>query len=161
MRIVVLGVGNILLTDEGIGPAALNRLVETYELPPEVVAIDGGTCGMELLDDLGHADHLIMLDAVRAGQPPATVITLVGDQIPVFFKTKLSPHQVGLSDVLATLEITGESPRETTIFGVQPVSFATHMGLSPEVEARVPELVEMVVATLARHGIVLQPKQGS
>ena len=103
MRIVVLGVGNILLSDEGVGVRTVQKLEEDYLIPDGVEVIDGGTTGMEMLDDLGHADHLIIVDAMRSGKPPATITRLAGAEVPVFFRTKLSPHQVGLSDVLATL----------------------------------------------------------
>lgn len=152
MRIVVLGVGNILLTDEGVGVRVVEALGERYRLPPEVELIDGGTCGMEFLEQLESLDALIVVDCVRCHQPPATPVLLTGEQVPVFFKTKLSPHQVGLCDVLASLELTGRAPRETVIVGMQPVSMELGMELSPEVAARLPELLAMTVAELRRFG---------
>lgn len=152
MRIVVLGVGNILLTDEGVGVRVVEALGERYRLPPEVELIDGGTCGMEFLEQLENLDALIVVDCVRCHQPPATPVLLTGEQVPVFFKTKLSPHQVGLCDVLASLELTGRAPRETVIVGMQPVSMELGMELSPEVAARMPELLAMTVAELRRFG---------
>jgi hydrogenase maturation protease len=156
MRIVVLGVGNILLTDEGVGVRAIEHLEAGYRLPPEVELIDGGTCGMEMLEQLENLDALIVIDCVRCGQPPATPVLLKGEDVPVFFKTKLSPHQVGLSDVLASLEFTGRAPKRTAIVGMQPVSMALGMELSPEVAARVPELVAMTLAELAESGITAE-----
>ncbi len=153
MRIVVLGVGNILLSDEGVGVRAIEKLQRDYDLPPEVVVIDGGTTGMEMLDDLSNADHLIIIDAVRAGKAPAAIVKLVGDQVPVFFKTKLSPHQIGLSDVLATLAFIGEQPGGITVIGVEPVSLETSMELTSQVEARLPEVVGMVVEELRQLGL--------
>ena len=94
MRIVVLGVGNILLSDEGIGVRAVEELDRRYRLPPEVVLLDGGTSGMELLDDLARCDLLVMADCVRAGNPPGTLLRLKDEEIPALFRTKLSPHQV-------------------------------------------------------------------
>ncbi len=153
MRIVVLGVGNILLSDEGLGVRIVERLPTHYSLPPEVELIDGGTCGMEMLEDLEGLDALIMVDAIRAGKPPGTPVRLSGAAVPVFFKTKLSPHQIGLCDVLATLAMLGRAPRVTTILGLQPKSLALGMELSCEVEASMPELLGMVVAELATLGI--------
>jgi hydrogenase maturation protease len=155
MRIVVLGVGNILLSDEGIGVRAIEKLQLDYDLPPEVVVIDGGTTGMEMLEDLSNADHIIIIDAVRSGKAPASIVKLVNEQVPVFFKTKLSPHQIGLSDVLATLEFIGEQPGGVTVIGVEPVSLETSMALSPQVEARLPEVMELVVAELRQLGVVV------
>lgn len=158
MRAVVLGVGNILLSDEGVGVRAIEALREGWLLPPEVEVIDGGTSGMELLEDLSRADLLVVADAVKAGKPPASIIRIAGVDVPVFFRAKISPHQVGLSDVLADLEFMDESPRETVIIGVQPVSMETRMELSPEVAARLPEVVGMIVAELRAHGIVVQSR---
>ena len=158
MRIVVLGVGNTLLSDEGIGVRAIEKLQQDYDLPPEVVVIDGGTTGMEMLDDLSNADHIIILDAVRGGRAPASIIVLIGEQVPVFFKTKLSPHQIGLSDVLATLAFIGEQPGGVTVIGVEPVSLETGMELTPQVKARLPELMELVVTELHELGVAIKRK---
>jgi len=156
MRIVVLGVGNILLSDEGIGVRAIEKLQHDFDLPPEVVVIDGGTTGMEMLEDLSKADHIIILDAIRGGKAPASIIKLVGDQVPVFFKTKLSPHQIGLSDVLATLAFIGEQPGGVTVIGVEPVSLETGMTLTPQVEACLPVLMEMVIEVLRELGVAVK-----
>ena len=153
MRIVVLGIGNILLTDEGVGVRTIEALERDYVLPPDVEVIDGGTCGMEMLEQLEDLDGLIVVDCVRANQPPATPILLKDDDVPVFFKTKLSPHQVSLSDVLASLEFTDKAPKSIAIVGMQPVSMSLGMELSPEVAARVPELIEMTLAELRLLGI--------
>jgi hydrogenase maturation protease len=152
MRIVVLGVGNILLSDEGLGVRIVERLPLHYALPPEVELIDGGTCGMEMLEDLEGLDALIMVDAIRAGKPAGTPIRLAGEAVPVFFRTKLSPHQIGLCDVLATLEMLGRAPKFTAILGLQPHSLALGMELSREVEAGMPELLRMVATELAMLG---------
>jgi hydrogenase maturation protease len=158
MRVVVLGIGNILLSDEGVGVRVVERLEADYVLPPEVELIDGGTCGMEMLDQLENLDALIVVDCVRHGQPAATPVLLRDDAVPVFFKTKLSPHQVGLSDVLASLEFTGRAPKYTAIVGIQPSSMDTGMELTPEVAARLPDLVEMTLAELRGLGLTVEEK---
>lgn len=157
MRIVVLGVGNILLTDEGIGVRAIEELGQRYRLPKEVELIDGGTSAMELLDDLANCDLLIIADCVRAGRTPGTLLRLADEEIPALFRTKLSPHQVGLPDVLATLLITHEAPVHTILFGVEPESLATHMGLTPVVEATLPRLVDAIASEIAAAGLVIEP----
>ncbi len=156
MRVVVLGVGNTLLSDEGIGVRAIEKLQLDYILPPEVVVIDGGTTGMEMLEDLSNAHHLIIIDAVHSGRAPAAIVRLADEQVPVFFKTKLSPHQIGLSDVLATLAFIGEQPGGVTVIGVEPVSLETGMALSPQVEARLPELMDLVVTELRELGVAVK-----
>jgi hydrogenase maturation protease len=156
MRIVVLGVGNILLSDEGIGVRAIEMLQRDFQLPPEVVVIDGGTTGMEMLEDLSNADHIIIIDAVRSGKAPATVVRLADEQVPQFFRTKLSPHQIGLADVLATLALMGQQPGGVTVIGVEPVSLQTSLSLSPQVEARLPELMDLLVTELHELGVAVK-----
>jgi hydrogenase maturation protease len=95
---------------------------------------------------------------VRGGRPPASIIRLADEQVPVFFKTKLSPHQIGLSDVLATLAFIGEAPGGVTVIGVEPVSLETGMSLSPQVEARLPELMDLLVTELHELGAPVRSK---
>lgn len=158
MRVVVLGIGNILLSDEGVGVRVIERLEQRWCLPAEVEVIDGGTCGMEMLEQLEDLDALIVVDCVRFGQPPATPVLLKGDDVPVFFKTKLSPHQVSLSDVLASLEFTNRAPKRTVIIGMQPASMELGMELTPAVAARVDELLDMTLAELRASGIDAEPR---
>ncbi len=153
MGIVVVGIGNILMSDEGVGVRTVEELARRYDLPPEVEVIDGGCSGMEMLDDLARADHVVIVDAVQAGMPPASIITLRGDEVPAFFTAKLSPHQVGLCDVLAALKLTGESPESLTLIGVQPLSLDLSLDLSPQVAALVPNVVARVVDELVARGV--------
>ena len=153
MRVVILGVGNTLLTDEGVGVYAVNELAERYDLPDSVTIIDGGTSGMDCLDQVSGADHLIIADAMRSKQEPGTITRLSGDQIPAFFKTKISPHQVGISDMLAALNFHGLMPKNIVLIGVEPLSFATAMELSPTIAAVLPEVVAKLVAELVSLGV--------
>ncbi len=127
MRVAILGVGNTLMSDEGIGVHAIDALVERYDFPAEVEIVDGGTTGMELLPELEGLDHLIVVDAVRVGKPGGSIVRLAGEEVPVFFKTKISPHQIGLSDIFATLRFKGNPPKEIVIIGVQPESLDLHI----------------------------------
>jgi hydrogenase maturation protease len=158
MKAVVLGVGNVILADEGVGV----RVIEAFErdfVPPEgVTVIDGGTAGMELLEDLSRLDFLLVVDAIAAGKAPGELVRLAGDEVPVFFRRNLSPHGIGLSDVLASLEFLGTEPKETMILGVQPMSMALSTELTQTVAVRVPELVAQVVAELSERGLVPSPR---
>lgn len=152
MKAVVLGIGNIILTDEGVGVRAVEALQAKYRLPDDVVAIDGGTSSMELIEDLSNLDFLLVLDTIVAGKPPGTIVTLAGDEVPVFFRKKLSPHQISLADVLASLEFLGTVPKDITVIGVQPVSMELGMELTPTVAEQVPTVVELAAAELLKRG---------
>lgn len=156
-RILLLGVGNVLLTDEGIGIHALERLQQRYRLPDEVEVIDGGTSGMDLLDQLAGRECVVLVDAVKTGAAPGTLVRLADDALPAFFRTKVSPHQLGLCDLLALLALRGEAPRELVLHGMVPFELGTHLGLSAQADARMPELVENVAAELRRLGVALEP----
>jgi len=156
MRAVVLGVGNILLSDEGVGVRAIQKLAHDYRLPAGVEVLDGGTSAMEMLDDLADADLLVIIDCIRAGAQPGSLIRLTDEQVPVFLQMKLSPHQVGLSDVLATLTLTGESPGRVIIHGVEPASLETGMELTGVVAETLPDLVAAVVQDLNAGGYEVQ-----
>lgn len=155
MRTVVLGIGNTILSDEGVGVRAVEAFQQAYRLPEGMQAIDGGTSSMEMLEDLSHLDFLLVFDAIVAGKPPGTVVTLSGDAVPSFFRRKLSPHQIGLSDVLASLEFLEAEPKDMVVIGVQPESLELGMELTPAVAARVAELVALAAAEFAARGVVL------
>lgn len=152
---VVLGIGNILLSDEGVGVRVVEALAVAGDWPAEVELIDGGTCGMEMLDQLEGLDLLVVVDCVRGGRAPGTPVVLRGEAVPKFFRTKLSPHQIGLADVLASLELTGRAPRETVIVGIEPESLSLGMELTPVVAARLPELVDLTRGELAQRGLLV------
>lgn len=158
MRVVVLGIGNTILSDEGAGVHAAEALLADYDLPEGVEVIDGGTAGMELLEPLSGVDLLVVLDAVRSGRPAGTLVKLAGDEVPVFFRAKLSPHQVSICDVLASLEFVGDRPGDMVLIGVEPASLELGLEMTPTIAARIPEMVDMAVAELAARGIRLEEK---
>ncbi len=157
-RAVLLGVGNILLSDEGVGVKSVLRFAEENLLPEGVEVLDGGTCAMEMLEELENLDLLVVADCVRVGKPPASVVVLTGEEVPAFFRQRLSPHQVGLSDVFATLLLTGRAPRAIVVIGVQPVAIETGMDLSPEVEAAVPQVLAAIGGAFAGEGYRVAPR---
>lgn len=154
--ILVLGLGNILLMDEGLGVHAMELFERRYAVPDHVDVVDGGTCGMDMLDLIASHRHLIAVDAVKTGAPPATLVTLRGDEVPAYFKGKLSPHQLGLCDLLASLRLTDEAPETVTLVGCVPLALGTGLMLSPEIEAVLPEMAERIAGELAELGISAQ-----
>lgn len=156
MRVVVLGVGNVLMSDEGVGVHAVEALTNQYSIPDEVEIIDGGTSGMDCLDRIAEADLLLIADCMRSkDKAPGTITRLADDQINAWFQTKISPHQVGLSDVLAACCFHGISPKKVVLVGVQPASFETSMELTPQIAAVLPQLLDRLVEEVAAMGIQL------
>jgi len=158
MNVLVLGAGNILLSDEGIGVRVIEALAARYEVPDAVEILDGGTCGMDLLDVIAGRDHLIIVDAVNTGSPPGTLVRLRDADIPAAFRTKSSPHQLGLQDVLALLRLLETAPRHVTVVGVQPDNLDIGLELSPAIARRLDEMADMVLAELARLGHPAMPR---
>ncbi len=156
MRAVVLGIGNTILTDEAAGVRAIEALEQTYAVPSDVQVIDGGTSGMEMIEDLSDLDFLMVIDVVKTGAAPGTVVKIAGDEIPVFFRNKLSPHQIALPDVLASLELLDTMPKEIVVLGVEPISLELGMEMTPTVAGKIPQLVEMAVAELVARGYRLE-----
>lgn len=160
MSILVLGLGNILLQDEGIGVHVIEALEAGYDAPPGVTVVDGGTAGMDMLNTIAGFKHMIVADAVKTGAPAGTVVVLKGDQVPAFFKGKLSPHQVGLSDLLAVMSLTDEQPETITLIGCVPFGMETSLDMTPGMHERVPQMLELLLAELAALGAPAVKKPG-
>jgi hydrogenase maturation protease len=159
MRVVVLGVGNILMSDEGVGVYAVTELANRFDVPDTVEIIDGGTSGMDCLDRIADADLLLIADCMRSpGKQPGDITRIADEEINAWFKTRISPHQVGLSDVLAACVFQGIAPKKVVLVGVQPQSFETAMELTPAVAAVLPALIERLIAELAAAGITVRPR---
>lgn len=159
MRVVVLGVGNILMSDEGVGVHAVEALARDFHLPDEIEVIDGGTSGMDCLDRIADADLLLIADCVRRPETaPGTMVRMADDEINAWFRTRISPHQVGLSDVLAACAFQGIAPKRVVLVGMQPASFDTSMELTPAIAARLPALVGKLATELADFGVNVAPR---
>lgn len=151
---LVLGLGNILLGDEGVGVRVVERLLEQYHFPEGVRVMDGGTLGLDLLPFLEEASRLLVVDAVQARKPPGTLVRLEGNQVPAFLDvSKVSPHQEGLQDLLGVATLKGYLPDELIFWGAQIESLGVSLELSPAVAAQVDTLANKVLEELARWGI--------
>jgi hydrogenase maturation protease len=157
MSILVLGIGNVLLQDEGLGVRAVEQLQRRFELPREVDVLDGGTAGMALLDDFIDYQRVIIVDAVSTGQSPGTIVRLGGTAVPAFFQTAISPHQLGISELLATLELAGERPEHIVLLGMVPKSTELSLDLTDEISRRLDDLTDCVASELAAWGCPLTP----
>lgn len=157
MQFLVLGLGNILLHDEGIGVRVIERLRTRYTFPDNVIVLDGGTLGLDLLAYIEETSHIVIVDAVNAGKEPGTLVRLVNDEIPAFLGPKVSPHQVGLQDLLALARLRGHFPEEVILWGVQTAHLEPGLDLSPKVAAQIEPLCLRVIEELARWNCMPQP----
>jgi hydrogenase maturation protease len=148
-KITVLGIGNILNSDEGVGVHAVRAMQAEAQRAPAVELLDGGTLGLDLLVPVEETTHLLILDAVDAGQPPGSVVELTRERIPLFTGVKMSQHQVTFQEVLGLALIRGKLPEYLHLIGVQPVSLEMGIDLSPQVAAGLPGVVERAWAVLA------------
>ncbi len=151
-RILVLGVGNILLKDEGVGVRVIEHLQATYSFSSNVRLMDGGTLGIRLLDDIAAADRLIVVDAVRNDQPPGTLYRLPGEELRRCVSFKNSLHQTGLLETLAYAEMLGQRPI-TVVVGIEPEDISPWgTELTATVGKRLPELAERVLEEIRLAG---------
>lgn len=156
-QITVLGVGNILLSDEGVGVRVVERLSEQYAFPDHVQVLDGGVLGVRLMGIIGGTDVLIVVDAVKNEQPPGTLYRLADEQVPRRVLAKQSMHQMDLPEVLALCSAIDKNPR-TIVLGVEPEDMTTMaVELTPTIAAKVDDLVAMVLVELDRLGVVYSP----
>ena len=157
-NILVIGMGNVLMQDEGIGVRAVEELESRYIIPEDITVVDGGTTGMELFEPMRNCEQLIVADAVNTGDPVGSIVRIANDDIPIFFQTKISNHQLGLSELLALLQLKSEAPQHVAIIGMVPHSLKNQLGLSPEAANGLDEMVSGLVSELAALGVVLQAR---
>ena len=143
-RLLVLGLGNVLLGDDGLGPVALARLEHDYRFAPEVRLVDGGTLGLTLLDELAQARHAILVDAVATGEAPGTLVRLDGDAVRDAVRERLSVHQVGVADLLDVARLVGCYPDSVVLLGLVPGSIGLQVGRTAAVESALSGLVAAV-----------------
>ena len=148
---LVIGLGNPLMGDDGVGLVVLEQLAAQTFAPP-VEFVDGGTWGLALLPDVERAGALLLIDAVHGGGAPGTIYALGAQDIPRFLGAKLSPHQVDVRELLALAELRGALPSDLQVVGVQPASTAYGEGLSPAAAAAVDALVAAACAVLSGWG---------
>jgi len=140
-RVAVLGLGNLMRTDDGAGLKAARRMLEDNRLPHEVQVIEGGAMGLDLLYSLQGITHLLALDAVDIGAEPGALSRFANEEL-VRLPVSKSVHLLGFADLLGTLKLLGEGPDEVVLLGIQPESTDWGVALSSAVDACLGELVE-------------------
>jgi hydrogenase maturation protease len=147
--ILVLGLGNILLQDEGVGVRVVEAM-QDVKLPPDVELFDGATAGLDLLDVLADRRKVIVIDAVEGDSPPGTVLRLGPDELLPGDGPGVSLHEVGLMEALTVARQLGTAPQEVVVLGVRPQEIGYGLTLSPPIARLVPRIVELIVAELER-----------
>lgn len=151
-KTVVLGVGNILLSDEGFGVRVAEALSQRFRFPDAVEVLDGGTLGIELMRFLDGAERLILIDAIH-GTEPGSFRIIQGDDVRLYFQEKVSLHEMGIQEVLASLVVMEKPIAEIVVIGVVPVSLDIGLDLTPLVASRIDEAVTSVIRQLHDWGL--------
>jgi hydrogenase maturation protease len=152
-NLLVLGLGNVLCTDDGVGVAAVTRLQRRYHPPPEALVLDGGTLGLSLLPLLRDAKDVILLDAVNASLPAGSLVRIEGDDVGPAVEQRLSPHQVGVADLLDGARLLDGDVQRIVLLGVVPDHIQLGAELTQPVRAAVDDLVEAAIAQARRWGV--------
>ncbi len=148
-RVVVLGLGNLLNSDEGVGVHAVRVMQKEWRARfPSVEFVDGGTLGLNLLPWVENATHLVLLDCINANQAPATLIEMTREEIPLFAQVKMSIHQLTFQEVLGIAKMRGKLPQHVHLIGVQPASLEISTALSDAVQAQIPAMLQRAESVL-------------
>jgi len=158
-HITVLGIGNILLSDEGFGVRVIEKLYQEYDFPDNVSVVDGGVLGIHLLGVLSEARHLIVVDAVKNKQAPGTMYRLEKEELPERILLKNSLHQTDFLETLTLCQAIDKVPQTTVVLGVEPEDITTHsVDLTPAVAARVEDMMTRVIQELEMLGVTCRKR---
>jgi hydrogenase maturation protease len=148
LNIALIGLGNILLRDEGVGVHAANTIKQRYTFSPYVEIIDGGTMGLDLLPIFEGRDKVLIIDAVDFGREPGHIGMIENDDIPSVLNSKLSVHHINLSDVLFAAKLMDISPSEICLIGIQPQSLDVGLDMTGEIKGKIETLIDAVIGKL-------------
>jgi hydrogenase maturation protease len=156
----LLGLGNVLMGDDGFGPAVVHAFESTYVIPPDLLIVDLGTPGLDLSPWLMDAARVVLVDTVKADLPPGTLrIYEKADVLRYAPSVRVGPHDPGVKEALLALEFAGRGPRELTLVGVVPARTELSLELTPALQRAVPSAVAAIAAMLECRGIVLEHRQ--
>ncbi|MFQ6040166.1 MAG: HyaD/HybD family hydrogenase maturation endopeptidase [Candidatus Poribacteria bacterium] len=144
-KIAVVGVGNLLLKDEGVGVHIVHALQKSGKLPDHVQLIDAGTATFDILHLIEDVDKLIVIDAVEGGGEPGTVYRFSPDDVEFGNLSAISLHELDLSNTLAMAELLGNKPKSVVIIGIEPKEITLCLELSPQIEAKIEKIIELTL----------------
>ncbi len=153
LEIALIGIGNILLSDEGVGVHTVTKIREEWSFSPEIEIIDGGTLGLDLLPYFEKYPRILIIDAVDFGKESGYIGILENAGILASFNKKLSVHNIGLADILFACELMGIKPLEIKVIGIQPKSMDMGLQMTEEVGSKVPDLIQIVLENLKRWNV--------
>ena len=157
--LVVMGLGNILWGDDGLGVAAVRILARRFDAPDGARVLDGGTLGLSLLPIIQDADSVLLVDAIRcAGADAGTLVRIEGDDVAPAVRERLSPHQIGVADLLEAAHLLDCYPRRLVLLGIVPQHLDFGLGLSAVVERQLDHLVNRVVEEASGWGYVFRAR---
>lgn len=159
MKTLIFGAGNLLLSDEGFGVHFIQYLQQHYSFPPEVTLYDGGTLGIMVSHMLEDADQVFLVDVVETSGTPGEILRY--DKEDFMFRKlpiKMSPHQIGVQEMLALSEIRDKCPEKITLFGAIPDSYEAGVELSATLASKLPKLAELIISELAISGSIVIKK---
>jgi len=152
-KVLILGIGNILFSDEGVGIRVIERIREQYRFPDNVTVLDGGVLGLSLMSYIVEHDHLIVVDAIRNKGVPGTIYRLEGKDIPKRFLAKNSVHQVDFLETLMSCQVIERLPT-TIIIGIEPLDIDTmSLELTDLIKEKIDTLIELVLKEISLLGI--------
>lgn len=156
-QIGILGIGNLLMHDEGFGVHFIEHLQENYVLPDHVAALDGGTAGIMLAPFIEDADILYVIDTVKLDAEPGSIHCFTDEDVRSgSVQMRMSPHQVGFLDILELCKLRGQAPEDIEMITVVPKDLDLAIGLSPELAPKIKEVTKILLQSLVKHGTVLQ-----
>jgi hydrogenase maturation protease len=156
-QVTVLGVGNILLSDEGFGVKVVLKMIQNYQFPENVCLVDGNVLGLSLLGTISESDYLIVVDAIKNNEEPGTIYRIDAEDIPKRIRAKNSLHQVDFLEALTLCQALDSVPETVVIFGVEPRDIETVQDkLTPEIKTQINPVIDMVLAELTKIGISYQ-----
>ena len=158
MKILIFGAGNLLLSDEGFGVHFINYLQKHYQFPEDVELYDGGTLGIMVTHMLEAADRVYLVDVIDAKGEPGDIYRYEKDdfmlgKLPI----KMSPHQIGIQEVLTLTDLRDRCPEKVSLFGIIPQSYDAGVELSPLLAGKLPGLAELVIGELRMAGYQITP----
>lgn len=153
MKTIVIGLGNILLKDEGIGVHTVNAVRERYTFSPEVEIIDGGTLGLDLLHFFEGRERVLIVDAVDFKKEAGYIGVIEDDKIPSTLFAKLSVHHIGLSDVLFAAKLMDFTPSKIRLIGIQPQSLDVGLDVTECISGKMEDLIDTIILTLKEWNI--------